>query len=146
MYIGQFAWWYQAFYFLISVWVEGRMMEVQFLRPDLSHFLLTFIDLFKCAPGKKNVSVNLNMWQEVELNEQLSGCIPERCHNFWLIWDDMRHDEHDERCSLLTVRAPCRSSESSWHCFITNSTPKKMSPRFSSSLWRGHGSLPGLRS
>ena len=28
-------------------------MEVQFLRPDLSHFLLTFIDLFKCAPGKK---------------------------------------------------------------------------------------------
>ena len=53
MYIGQFAWWYQAFYFLISVWVEGRMMEVQFLRPDLSHFLLTFIDLFKMCTWEK---------------------------------------------------------------------------------------------
>lgn len=133
--------WYWAFYSPVSVKeVEGRMVEVQLLRPDLSYFLSTFIDL------SKNTQVPIHNSQQqmctLKRKEQMSGGgtqwavislhpweVPQLLVDLrWWWWNMM--NTH----SLLTVRAPCRSNESSWHCFITNSTPKKMSPRFSSSL------------
>lgn len=68
--------WYWAFYSPVSVKeVEGRMVEVQLLRPDLSYFLSTFIDLSKNTqvPIHNSQQQMCTLKENVSKSEQMSG-------------------------------------------------------------------------